>query len=65
LSDALSDAIALGVFAGLLAGKFVGVLGGAWLPVLAGLGALPEDISWSDVVPVAVLAGIVPAHAPG
>jgi Na+:H+ antiporter, NhaA family len=56
--DALTDAIALGVFAGLLAGKFLGVLGGAWLAVRAGIGALPDDISWSDVVPVAVLAGI-------
>jgi NhaA family Na+:H+ antiporter len=56
--EALTDAIALGVFAGLLAGKFLGVLGGAWLAVRAGIGALPDDISWSDVVPVAVLAGI-------
>jgi NhaA family Na+:H+ antiporter len=56
--DALTDAIALGVFAGLLAGKFLGVLGGAWLAARAGIGALPADITWGDVVPVAVLAGI-------
>lgn len=56
--DALTDAIALGVFAGLLAGKFLGVLGGAWLAARTGIGALPEDIGWGDVVPVAVLAGI-------
>jgi NhaA family Na+:H+ antiporter len=56
--DALSDAIAVGVFAGLLAGKFVGVFGGAWIAVKAGLGSLPGDLRWADVVPVAVLAGI-------
>ena len=56
--DALTDAVAIGVFAGLLAGKFAGVLGGAWLAVRLRLGTLPADVGWSDVVPVAVLAGI-------
>jgi Na+:H+ antiporter, NhaA family len=55
---ALSDAVAVGVFAGLLAGKFIGVLGGAWIAVRAGLGMLPGGLGWADVVPVAVLAGI-------
>jgi NhaA family Na+:H+ antiporter len=56
--DALTDAVALGVFAGLLAGKFLGVFGGARIAVRAGLGTLPADLRWADVVPVAVLAGI-------
>ena len=56
--DALTDAIALGVFAGLLVGKFAGVFGGAWLAVRSGLGALPDDVTWGDVVPIALLAGI-------
>ncbi|MDQ3676668.1 MAG: Na+/H+ antiporter NhaA [Actinomycetota bacterium] len=56
--DALSDAIAIGVFAGLLVGKFAGVFGGARLAVRSGLGALPAQVTWGDVVPVAVLAGI-------
>ena len=56
--DAATDAIALGVFFGLLAGKFAGVLGGAWLAVRAGLGTLPGQLRWADVVPVAMLAGI-------
>lgn len=56
--DAVTDAIAIGVFAGLLAGKFLGVFGGAWLAVRAGLGSLPAQLTWHDVVPVAVLAGI-------
>jgi NhaA family Na+:H+ antiporter len=56
--DALSDAVAVGVFAGLLLGKFLGVFAGAWIAVKAGLGVLPDDLGWADVVPVAVLAGI-------
>jgi len=56
--DALTDAIAVGVFAGLLVGKFAGVLGGAWLAVRLRLGTLPAQVGWADVVPVAVLAGI-------
>lgn len=56
--DALTDAVALGVFAGLLAGKFTGVLGGAWLAVRLRLATLPAGTGWADVVPVAVLAGI-------
>jgi NhaA family Na+:H+ antiporter len=56
--DATTDAVALGVFAGLLAGKFAGVMGGAWLAVRAGVGALPAQLGWGDVAPVAVLAGI-------
>ena len=56
--DATTDAIAVGVFAGLLLGKFAGVMGGAWLAVRAGVGALPAELRWPDVVPIAVLAGI-------
>ncbi|HVF78056.1 MAG TPA: Na+/H+ antiporter NhaA [Solirubrobacteraceae bacterium] len=56
--DAVTDAIAVGVFAGLLLGKFAGVLGGTWLAVRLKLGSLPAGVGWGDVVPVAVLAGI-------
>jgi NhaA family Na+:H+ antiporter len=56
--DALTDAIAVGVFAGLLVGKFAGVLAGSWLAVRFRLGTLPGGVGWGDVVPIAVLAGI-------
>ena len=56
--DAISDAVAIGVFAGLLAGKVLGIFGGARLAVRMGAGALPGSVGWGDVFPVAVLGGI-------
>ncbi len=56
--DVVSDAVAIGVIAGLVLGKPLGVFGGAWLAVKAGLGTLPENVGWKDVLPVALLAGI-------
>ena len=58
LGDAVTDRVAIAVFFGLLVGKFVGVLGGARLAVRLGLGSLPPKVSWRDVTPVAVLAGV-------
>jgi NhaA family Na+:H+ antiporter len=55
---AVADPVAQGVVAGLLVGKTLGILGGAWLAVRSGLGALPAEVGWGDVVPVAVLGGI-------
>lgn len=56
--DAAGDAVALGVFAGLLVGKVVGIYGGARLAVRLRVGALPEDVGWGDVLPVAMLGAI-------
>jgi NhaA family Na+:H+ antiporter len=50
--------VAIGVVAGLVLGKPLGVFGGAWLTVKAGLGTLPANVGWKDVLPVALLAGI-------
>lgn len=58
LGGAVSDPVAIGVFAGLLAGKVGGILGGAQLAVRARLGTLPDSVRWGDVVPVAVLGAI-------
>ena len=58
LGDAVNDEVAVGVFAGLLAGKVIGIFGGARLAVRLGLGALPQDVRWADVLPVAVLGAI-------
>ena len=56
-SDLLGDPVVLGVLAGLVVGKPVGVLLGTWLTVRftrADLG----DLTWRDLVGVAVLAGV-------
>ena len=58
IGDAPSDAVAVGVFAGLLVGKIVGIFGGARLAVALGLGTLPDRVGWRDVAPVAVLGAI-------
>ena len=56
--DALGDAVAVGIFFGLLVGKVLGIFGGARLAVALRLGALPERVGWADVLPVAMLGGI-------
>ena len=56
--DAIHDAVAIGVFAGLLIGKVVGIFGGARLAVALGVGALPPRVRWGDVLPVAILGAI-------
>jgi Na+:H+ antiporter, NhaA family len=58
LTAAPGDAVAVGVFAGLLIGKVAGIYGGARLAVRLGLGSLPPRVGWNDVLPVAVLGGI-------
>ena len=56
--DALGDRVAVAVAAGLLVGKVVGILAGARAAVALRLGALPESVTWADVVPVAMLGAI-------
>jgi len=54
----LTDPVALGIIVGLLVGKGVGIAGGAYLAARFTRAELAEDLSWADVVGVAVLAGI-------
>ncbi|OZC01568.1 Na+/H+ antiporter NhaA [Rubricoccus marinus] len=54
----LTDAVALGIAAGLIVGKPVGVLALAWVAVRTGLASLPEGVSWRQMVGVAFLTGI-------
>jgi NhaA family Na+:H+ antiporter len=56
--DAVSDEVAVAVFAGLLLGKVAGIFGGARLAVALGLATLPDRVAWGDVLPVAMLGGI-------
>ncbi len=58
LGAALSDAAALGVVVGLVAGKCVGVFGGTYLFARFTRAELDEDLAWSDVFGLALLAGV-------
>ena len=58
LADAFADAAALGVVAGLVVGKLVGVLGGTWLFARFTRAELDQDLAWSDVLGLSLLAGI-------
>jgi Na+:H+ antiporter, NhaA family len=56
--ELLTSPVALGVFFGLLVGKPIGVLSGAWLAARFTNAELNEDLSWRDIIGVALLAGI-------
>lgn len=58
MAAALSDPIALGIIAGLVAGKTLGVLGGTWLIQRTTRAELADGLSWWDLLGVAQLAGI-------
>lgn len=57
-ADAITQPLAIGIVAGLVIGKPIGILAGAWLAQRTGVGVLPDEVLWADVVPVAVLGGI-------
>lgn len=53
-----TDTVALGVMAGLVCGKVLGVLGVTYLVARFTRAELDKDLSWSDLLGVALLAGI-------
>ncbi len=58
LGTFLDDPIVLGVVLGLVVGKPLGVMGGAWLVTRFTRAELNEDLTWRDIIGVAVLAGV-------
>ncbi len=58
LGSALTDPIAVGIIAGLLAGKPIGILGTTWLTLTLSRTKLSAGIRWLDVFGMSVLAGI-------
>ena len=58
LADSLSDRLALGIVAGLVVGKTVGILGSTWLLATFTRADLDDDLAWSDVLGLAMLAGV-------
>ncbi len=58
LVDALGDPVALGIVAGLVLGKPIGIVASTWLLARFTRADLDDDLSWVDVVGMAMLAGI-------
>ena len=57
-ADLLTNPIVVGTVAGLVIGKPIGVLLGTWLVTRFTRAELSPELSWRDIVGVAVLAGI-------
>jgi NhaA family Na+:H+ antiporter len=55
---ALTSPVTLGVALGLLVGKLVGISSATWIAVRTGIGRLPSHTGWSQVIGLALLAGI-------
>lgn len=55
---AFTDALPVGIAAGLFLGKQVGIFGAIWLAVRFGLASRPAGASWAQVYGLALLCGI-------
>ncbi|MEP6651094.1 MAG: Na+/H+ antiporter NhaA [Lapillicoccus sp.] len=58
LGATFADAAAVGVVVGLVAGKCLGVFGGTYLFARFTRASLDEDLAWSDVLGLSLLAGV-------
>jgi NhaA family Na+:H+ antiporter len=58
MREAVSDPIALGIATGLVLGKPVGITGSTWLLARFTRARLDEELSWVDVIGMAMLAGV-------
>ncbi len=56
--SALRDPITVGIVVGLVVGKAIGVFGATWLTSRFTSADLDEDLTWTDVLGVSLLAGI-------
>jgi NhaA family Na+:H+ antiporter len=57
-AEALRDPVTLGIVAGLVVGKPVGVIGATWLMARFTRAELDDDLTWTDLLGVGLLAGI-------
>ncbi|MDF1603607.1 Na+/H+ antiporter NhaA [Nocardioides sp. YIM 152315] len=58
LTDSMSDRVALGIVCGLVLGKPLGIVASTWLLRTFTRADLDDELSWLDVVGMAMLAGI-------
>jgi NhaA family Na+:H+ antiporter len=58
VTSVLATPLALGIIMGLVVGKPLGIGVLSWVVVKTGWGSLPEGVTWSQIIGVALLAGI-------
>lgn len=58
LGESLTDPIAIGIIAGLVIGKAIGVFGATYLVARFTKASLDDELSWIDVLGLALLAGV-------
>ena len=58
LGDSVRDAAAIGVVVGLVLGKALGIFGGTYLFARFTRAELDEDLAWSDIAGLSLLAGV-------
>ncbi len=58
LADSLADRVTIGIVAALVVGKTVGIFGSTVLMARFTRAKLDNDLSWTDVLGVAILAGV-------
>nr|WP_241248720.1 Na+/H+ antiporter NhaA [Nocardioides sp. KC13] len=58
ITSALRDPITLGIILGLVVGKTIGISGSTWLLARFTRASLDDDLAWTDVIGMAMLAGI-------
>ncbi len=58
VAEVFTQAMPLGIMAGLLAGKTVGIFGGTWLAARFTRAELNPQLKWADLFAVSTLAGI-------
>jgi Na+:H+ antiporter, NhaA family len=58
LVDSLGEPVTLGIVTGLVVGKTVGIVGSTWLLARFTHATLDDELSWIDVIGMAMLAGI-------
>ena len=56
--DGLTSPVTLGIFLGLVIGKPFGIMFFAWLAVRFGIGSIPRDIGWLQILGASLLGGI-------
>ncbi|HVO72695.1 MAG TPA: Na+/H+ antiporter NhaA [Ignavibacteriaceae bacterium] len=56
--SSLTEPVSLGIIAGLFLGKQLGIFSFSWLAIKAGIASKPEGVSWKNIYPACILAGI-------